>query len=296
MAEQPGEIQLSHLEQTIYFASQRQGVNLLDADVVTRQVDVSRKHAVNLLSSMARKGALYRIGRGRYVVIPPDVLYGRKSYVIDPHLIIDELIQADGAGNAYYVAYQSAAAIHGAAHQLPFALMIATPRQRRPIQLGQARIQFIQLKPSKFFGFREMVYHEARLKVSDREKTILDCLERFDLCGGVDEVARTISVLVEEIAADRLLDYLKRMDNQALTQRLGLILERLSTLQDSGELPSAALPAGQASRAVPDEGLIAGIARLVGEHVYPLDPHGPAGGELNTRWRIRENIDVLKEL
>jgi predicted transcriptional regulator of viral defense system len=278
MAGQPKVVRLSHLEQTVYFASQRRGVNLLNADVVTRMVDVSRKHAVNLLSSMARKGALHRIGRGRYVVIPPDVLYERKSYVIDPHLIIDELMKANGAGDLYYVAYQSAAALHGAAHQLPFALMVAIPDQRRPIELGQARIQFVQLKPPKLFGFQEMSYHGARLNVSDREKTIVDCLERFDLCGGVDEVARTISVLLEEIATDRLLDYLNRMDNQALTQRLGLILERLSTLQ------------------AVDESLIADVARLVGDHVYPLDPHGPDGGGLDARWRIRENIDVLEEL
>lgn len=278
MARQPGAIRLSHLEQTVYFACQRRGVNLLDADVVTRVAGISRKHAVNLLSSMARKGALYRIGRGRYVVIPPDVLYERKSYVIDPHRIVDELMRANGAGRLYYVAYQSAAAIHGAAHQLPFALMVATPRQRRPIKLGQARIQFVQLKPQKFFGFQEMPYHEARLNVSDREKTILDCLDRFDLCGGIDEVARTISILVEEAESDKLLNYLRRMDNQVLTQRLGLILERLSTVQ------------------AVDEDLISNIARLVGKHVYPLDPHGPAGGTLDARWRIRENVDVLREL
>ena len=105
MNTQPGPIQLSHLEQTIYFACRRQGTNLLDADVATGLVDVSRRHAVNLLSSMARKGALYRIGRGRYVVIPPDVLYGRKTYVVDPHVIIDELMAADGAGDVNYVAY-----------------------------------------------------------------------------------------------------------------------------------------------------------------------------------------------
>lgn len=280
MARQTDVIQLSHLEQTIYFACQRRGLNLLDADVVTRLVSgVSRKHAVNLLSGMARKGALYRIGRGRYVVIPPDVLYQRKSYVVDPHLIIDELMKANGAGDVYYVAYQSAAAIYGAAHQLPFVLMVATARQRRPIELGQARIQFVQLNPQKLFGFQEMSYHEARLNVSDHEKTILDCLERFDLCGGVDEVARTISALIEEdVESDKLLDYLNRMDNQALTQRLGLILERLSALQPV------------------DESLITSIAQLVGEHIYPLDPHGPAGGALDGRWQIRENVDVSREL
>lgn len=278
MAEETQIIQLSHLEQTIYFACQRQGRNLLTAKAVRQWVDISRKHAVNLLASMAHKGALHRVGRGRYAVIPPDVLYERKSFVIDPHLILDELMVANGAEERYYVAYQSAAALHGAAHQLPFTLTVAIPRQRRPIELGQARIRFVQLRPDWFFGYREMAYGEAQLYVSDREKTILDCLDRFDLCGGVEEVARTISVLVAEIAPDKLSDYLGRMDNQALTQRLGLILERLSTVQPV------------------DEGLLAGISRSVGDHVYPLDPHGPAGGPVDARWRIRENLNVLGEL
>lgn len=278
MPAQAGTVQLSHLEQTIYFAAQRQGVNILDADTVTCMVGTSRSHAINLLASMARKSALYRLGRGRYVVIPPTVLYERKGYVIDPQLILDELIKADDPDGRYYVAYQSAAAIHGAAHQLPFVLLVATPKQRRPVVLGQARIQFVQLKLARFFGFEVTRYQEASLNVSDPEKTLLDCLERFDLCGGVAEVARTISVLIEGAKSSTLSDYMMRMDNQALIQRLGLILERLGTVQ------------------MIDEHLIANIAGLVGNHTYPLDPHGPAAGRVDARWHIRENIDVLEEL
>jgi predicted transcriptional regulator of viral defense system len=277
MTKESSIIQLSHLEQTIYFASQRQGVHLLDADFATDLLGVSRKHAVNLLVSMAQKGALHRVGRGRYAVIPPDVLYGRRSYVADPHLILDELMQTNGVDGLYYVAYQSAAAIHGAAHQLPFALLVAIPQQRRPIELGRARIQFVQLKPEKLFGFQQFYYHDVPLNVSDREKTILDCLDRFDLCGGVAEVARSISALIDG-TNPALLDYLPRMDNQALTQRLGLILERLSTVQEI------------------ERDLIVVLARQVGEYVYPLDPHGPEAGVLDSHWRIRENVDVLGEL
>ena len=278
MTERTGTIQLSHLEQTIYFASQRQGMNLLDADVVARLVNVSRPHAVNLLAGLARKGALHRVGRGRYVVIPPTVLYERKSYVTDPHLVIDELMRADGAGERYYVAYQSAAAIYGAAQQLPFVLQVALPIQRRPILLGPGRIQFIRVQPQKLFGFHQMRYQEAFLNVSDREKTLLDCLERFDLCGGVGEVARTGGTLLEGIRTGTLLDYLGRMGNQALAQRLGLILERLGTVETV------------------DQDLIAGIARRAGPHTYLLDPHGPSEGPVDGRWRIRENIDVVGEL
>ncbi|MFN2242034.1 MAG: hypothetical protein ACK2U2_07090 [Anaerolineae bacterium] len=70
MARESDTIQLSHLEQTIYFASQRQGAHLLDADFATNLVGVSRRHAINLLASTAQKGALHRVGRGHYAVIP----------------------------------------------------------------------------------------------------------------------------------------------------------------------------------------------------------------------------------
>lgn len=278
MAERVSTIQLSHLEQTVYFAAQRHGTNLLDADEVTRLAAVSRPHAVNLLASMARKGVLHRIGRGRYAVIPPSVLHERKSYATDPHLVIDELMKADGLGDGYYVAYQSAAAIHGAAQQLPFVLQVALPVQRRSVNMGQGGIQFIRIQPQKLFGFRSMLYQEVPLNVSDREKTLLDCLDRFDLCGGIGEAARTAASLLEGIRTDTLLAYLDRMGNQALTQRLGFILERLSTVQTV------------------DQDLIAAIARRVGPHTYLLDPHGPKEGHVEGRWRIRENIDVIGEL
>jgi predicted transcriptional regulator of viral defense system len=99
MSVRTGTIELSHPEQTIYFASKRQGINILDAGVVTRLAAVSCPHAVNLLASMARKSALHRIGRGRHAVIPPSALFERNSYVIDPHLIVDELMRADDAGD-----------------------------------------------------------------------------------------------------------------------------------------------------------------------------------------------------
>jgi len=92
----PDQIQLSHLEQTAYFAALRQGIHVLDVESVGGLVTVSRAHAMKLLADMARKGALYRSGRGRYVVIPSDVLYGRQTFVADPFQIVDELLRREG--------------------------------------------------------------------------------------------------------------------------------------------------------------------------------------------------------
>jgi predicted transcriptional regulator of viral defense system len=117
-----------------------------------------------------------------------------------------------------------------------------------------------------------MRYHDATFRISDREKTLLDCLDRFDLSGGIEEAVHMISVLLPEADPARLLTYVPAMQNQALVHRLGFILESLATQQP--------VPAT----------LLDGLADLVGPHVYPLDPHGPAGGPTHARWRVRANL------
>lgn len=272
----PDQIQLSHLEQTVYFAALRQGIHVLDVARVEALAAISRGHAGKLLSGMGRKGALYRVGRGRYVVIPSDVLYGRHTFVADPFQIVDELLQREGV-TEYYVAYQSAALVYGAANQLPQALLVALPGQRRPLALGRAEIIFVQVQRAKFFGSQEIRYHDARLRISNREKTLLDCLDRFDLSGGMDEVVHTIGALLPDVDPARLLADAPSMQNQALVQRLGYILETLATQQP--------VPAT----------LLDGLAGLVGPSVYPLDPHGPAGGPTHARWRVRINLALALE-
>ena len=272
----PDQVQLSHLEQTVYFAALRQGFHVLDVERVEALAAISRGHASKLLAAMARKGSLYRVGRGRYVVIPSDVLYGRQTYVADPFQVVDELLQREGV-TEYYVAYQSAALVYGAADQLPQALLVALPTQRRPIDLGRAEIIFVQVQRAKFFGSQEIRYHDALLRISDREKTLLDCLDRFDLSGGMDEVVNTIGALLPEADPARLLAYAPAMQNQALVHRLGYLLETLATQQ-----PVPAM-------------LLDGLAGLVGPGVYPLDPHGPAGGPTHARWRVRINLALTLE-
>jgi predicted transcriptional regulator of viral defense system len=157
-------------------------------------------------------------------------------------------------------------------------LLVAVPGQHRPIDLGQATIQPIQVRGDRFFGIASFPYHDAAFNISDREKTIVDCLDRFDLCGGVDEVSRTLARLLQEADQRRLLDYALRMGNHALTQRLGLILERLPP-------HLTVTPA-----------LLEGLERQASPYVYLLDPHGAGEGPVNRRWRVRENLTLYEDL
>ena len=262
-------LNLSHLEQTAYFSLLRNEFKVVTPRILSQTLEIPRPRATALLIALASKGALHRVGKGIYVVIPPDVLYKRRSFIQDPYLVIHPLMMI--LETQYYVAYQSAAYLHGAAEQLPFTLTVAVTRQRRVIRLGSASIRFVTLKTEKFFGFEEIKYQDSPLAVSDVEKTILDCLDRFDLCGGVDEVIRTIGGLTPHVNPHRLLGYLQRLQKPVVAQRLGLILERGDN---------------------PPRDLLTALTNLVSPYVYPLDPRSPHEGARSRRWNIIENVSV----
>ena len=107
--------------------------------------------ANNVLSKLARNGVAQRVGRGKYAVIPADILYGRKSYVADPLVLISELMKE----TEYYVAYYSAAHVHGLTEQMPFKTTVAVLNQMRPINVGNIFLNFVNLKKSDFLDTKK---------------------------------------------------------------------------------------------------------------------------------------------
>lgn len=45
------------------------------------------------------------------------------------------------------------------------------------------RFQFVTVTPRKFFGYRRETLDGKEFRITDREKTLLDCLDRPDLAG-----------------------------------------------------------------------------------------------------------------
>ncbi len=269
-------LSLSHMEQTAYFLSFRLGKRIVDADFISSHLDISKNYAIDLLYSLAKKGAAVKLAKGTYLLVHPDILYGRKGFSEDPLLIIDELMSE--LERNYYVAYISAAHVHGIAHQLPFSLHIAVARRKSNIKTSGISIRFVNVKEHRFFGIEDMKYSDKQVKVSNLEKTLLDCLERSDLCGGVSDVAVMISDAAERIEWKKLADYAKVFNDQALVQRLGCVLEKL--MHQGLDI---------------DKRVIESLHKLRNKKfVYPLEPKLPKKGKLNRSWMIIENVKIVK--
>jgi predicted transcriptional regulator of viral defense system len=268
-------IGMSPREQEAYFSLLNRERVVTTIKQVAADQGITEENARKVLFNLDRKKVLYRIFRGCYVVIPPDMLYKRSSFINDPHIIIDQLMEV--IGQKYYVGYQSAANLYGAAHQLPFTLSVVVSKQRKPLSLGESKIEFRKISEKNFFGVERMKYLNSFLNVSGIEKTILDCVDRYDLCGGIDEVCRTISNMGGKIESKKLLNYLSKLKSRPVAQRLGFILDKLN----------------QSSYGI-DKDLITGVEKYAGKKKYLLEPESGGKGKISKRWSIIENVNCMR--
>jgi predicted transcriptional regulator of viral defense system len=268
------EKKLSPAEQKAYFALLKRGSILARTEDLSATRHISNAWAKNILSQLDKKGVAQRVGRGKYVIIPADVVYGRKSYVGDPIILVSELLKETD----YFFAYYSAAHVHGLTEQMTFKTTVAVTKQTRPIRAGNISINFITLKKAKFFGIQEKTYSNVPLKVSDIDKTLIDCIDRPDLCGGLPEVARIALNTLErnQINYPQLILYLKKLDNHAVTQRVGFLIEYIAE-KNAIHIPPL------------DE-----LTALVGPKIYPLDVKAPKKGKISKKWKIINNTGYLE--
>jgi predicted transcriptional regulator of viral defense system len=265
-------LELSPKEQESYFLLLRKGIVVVTPELLSNELRVANEYAKNILASLAKKGMLARFGRGRYVTISPDVIYGRKGYTVDPVVMLEQLM----GGEPYYVAYASAVYFHGLSLQLPFETVVAVTKQRRSIKVGNSVIKFVCVMEEIMFGYKQQRYLNSYVSVSDLEKTVIDCIDRHDLCGGISEVTRVLSESLQQIDRKKLLAYLKKFKKQVVIQRLGFILEKL---------------AHEGFEADPE--LIQNMKDLKFKHVHKLDFTKPESGTISKEWKIIENADCM---
>ena len=173
------------------------------------------------------------------------------------------------------VSYWSALNYWNLTEQVPRVTYVQTTARkenRRPRVLGM-RFRIVRVKSKKFFGSYRYRAGDYQVKVTDREKTIVDCLDRPDLSGGVAQIAKALVAGDGDFDWDRKTRYLRRFGSGAVVKRLGFLAEAL-------ELTHPLDPR------ILDEWLdllTAGISKL--DPSTPRKPH-----RIATRWRIEVNL------
>lgn len=182
------------------------------------------------ISNIATAHSLIRLRKQKLIATPIEGFH----LILSPTDRIAGCLQADQfidylmryQGENYYVGLLSAAEIHGAAHHRPQVFQVVVERNRKQIQCGRERIEFIA---KKNINTVPTIQHKVRtgyVKVSSSEMTAFDLVGYDRRAGGLDNVATVLYELSENLSSAKLQDVASLVDI-TWVQRLGFLFEML---------------------------------------------------------------------
>ena len=215
-----------------------------------------------ILSRLEKKGWIERIEKGKYIIIPLGAEKGKYtlhefvlgSYLVDPCII----------------SYWSALYYYGFTEQIPRTVFIQTTSRKKhqEVTIFGVPYKIIRVKEEKIFGLEKAWFEETQISLTNREKTIIDCLDKPQYAGGIIEVAKALRT--EDYDKKILAKYAKKINNTGVIRRLGYICEFLQIPINLPEIKT--------------------------RNYLKLDPILPVTNKLNAKWNliINEKIGDLE--
>jgi predicted transcriptional regulator of viral defense system len=261
---------LSGLEQKLYFTMEGEDERVICVSEAAELLNISADHARVLLSNMVRKGAFERIKPGLYARVPAHIVSDKGFYTED------SIIIASHVAKPYYIAYHSALNLHGIAEQFGYVVYVASTKQKKTIKYRDFSIKPVTLTKNKFFGFEKIDYAGKAVKVSDLEKTIIDCMDKIKYCG-IEELVKAIQEGASKIDWNKFLQYLDKMNEQILVHKAGYLLDMLSGHDKI------------------QENLIKELKSRLSRNIYYMEQG--VSGEYSKKWRIivRKGLEDVPE-
>jgi len=238
--------------------------NTLTFEDALKVSNLSRESLRVFLLRLENRGIIERIEKGKYLIIPLGAEKGK--YTLHEFIIGSTLIEP------YSIAYWSALNYYGLTEQIPTTVFLQTTARKKnqDIKVFSVKYQVVKIKKEKVFGIRKEWIEETQINITDKEKTIIDCLDKPQYCGGIIEVAKALKN--NKFDRKKLENYAQRIGNSGVLRRLGYLCELLNI--------KIKLP------------------KLNTRNYLLLDPTMPEKDTKNARWRLIINLDdkMLGEL
>ncbi len=240
-----------------------------ELDIFTFNELISHQHLniQNLqatLESLVSRAYLNRIEKGKYC----------------RHNFRDEYVIGNYLANDGVIAYWSALNIHGLTEQFPNIVFVQTTKLKRDKSVFGVSYKFIKVKPEKICGITMLGYGNDVFRITDTEKTLLDCFDLPQYSGGYEELIRAF--YHAKVSSTRLFEYGMKMGNLS-------VLKRLAFLSELFEMNGFSRFRKQ-------------VLKTINQRYTLIDPMGLDRGEFVNKWRIRLNIsryellDMIKKM
>ncbi len=157
-----------------------------------------------------------------------------------------------------YISFWSASSFYGYTEQLLNTVQVAVTRKVKSIPFENYTIKFIKIK--YFFGYKKIKTDEGEIFIAENEKLLIDSLLHYKEMGNFDEITNIFQKA--DITEEKIIDYLKRSNNQVILKRAGYLLESIKKIDISNKF------------------------KLNNNYVH-LNPFSKKTKKTNTKWRIK---------
>ena len=209
-------------EQIYYQMLEREVVTLDEVVRIAHKVlhrRVSRTYVTNeFLTRLRRDGKVRSIRRGLYHVVIP---FGQPK---SPDLfLIASKVSPSG-----FLGYHTALEFYGSAHSLFYNesyVCVSEGNRFRPFSFSGVRLRPVVVHDNET-GIVKTSHRRINIRVSSRERALVECIDRPEYCGGWEEVLNSLMKL-EGLRFRVIRQLLLERMNQFLLRQVGVILEIL---------------------------------------------------------------------
>ena len=168
------------------------------------------------------------------------------------------------------IGYWSALNLHGLTEQFSNTIFIQTTHLKKSKTVFGVQYQFVKIKETKRVGETTEGFGNYKYKITDKEKTLVDCFDLPQYSGGYAELIRAFSKA--EIDQDKMIEYCESIGNIAVVKRLAFLAELLKKPKMIRFIKYA--------------------KAAVNPRYVLIDPLGKEKGSFNNSWKLRLNITV----
>lgn len=211
-----------------------------------------------ILSRLEKQGQIERIEKGKYMIIPLGAKKGK--YTLDEFVLGSLLVKP------CVISYWSALNYYGFTEQIPLTVFIQTTarKKKQEIIIFGVKYKIIRIKKEKLFGTQKAWLEDTPILITNREKTIVDCLDKPHYSGGIIEIAKALRT--KEYDINKLIDYAQHLNNTGVIRRLGYLCDLL-------KIPTS-------------------LQTIQTRNYLLLDPTLPKTTTKNAKWRLIINQDI----
>lgn len=230
--------------------------------------NVDPQRVGRLLRHLADQGWVARLQRGLYATVPLEA-EDSQIWTSDPWTVA-AAVSAPG-----YIGGWTALHHWDLTDQIFATVVFVTTRAvpRRQRRVGPVRLELRHRPATALFGTRRVWRDGVAVDISNRERTLIDCLDDPSLGGGMRHTAEALTAYSQSAdpAWQRLIEYGERLGNRTVFKRLGYLAETLE---------------------LADQRLVEDCRRRVTAGVSKLDPAMPRRGPIASGWSLMINIEV----